>query len=933
MALTPGTRLGPYEVSSPLGAGGMGEVYRARDTKLGREVAIKVLPGVFAADPERLARFEREARVLASLNHPGIAHLYGFEAAKLEGGRTEHFLVMELAEGEDLEERLKRGALPLDEALGIARQIAEAVEEAHEKGIVHRDLKPANVKLTPDGKVKVLDFGLAKAYANDAGTGAGNSGDLSQSPTLAQAGTMAGMILGTAAYMSPEQARGKPIDKRADVWSFGVVLFEMLTGARLFQGETVSDTLAAVLRQEVAWSALPRATPSSVRRLLARCLERDPKKRLRDIGEARIAIDAAMGGAAAGGETAIGARAGGAGAGEAWAESDAASGPGGSRRAGWPSTAGLAAALVAALALGFGASWMLRGPASIGDAPAARWTLAIPDGLTLSTADYPQIALSQDGRLQVVVVVDQDSTPRILVRRSDEFEPRLLPESERAASPFLSPDGAWIGFFRDNALFKMPVAGGAPVRLATTSGQTRGGTWSRDGFLYFTTDTNVPLSRVSENGGEIQPVTKLDEKRDERTHRWPLALPDGDAVLFTCDTQASTEFYDDARIEVVRPKTGERKVLVEGTSQGWYSPGGHLVFARSGSIYAVPFDARSLEVRGTPVMVAQGVATDVGSGAVQFAVAQTGEAIWAPGGAATSNQVVWVDRNKTETIVPIPPAPYNELALSPDGKRLALVGGQGGVSDLWIADLVRGGLTRLTFGEYVWGPVWAPEGARIAYSTRLQSKLGNTSRIAWKAADGSQAAEMLIEGERLHTASSFTPDGRTLVYDALNADATARDVWVLPMDAPRVPRALIAGPFMKNEGVLSADGRWLAYVSNEGGQASVFVRPYPTGDGRWQISTPLGGEPLWSHDGRELFYRADSVLYRVPVETAHGFSAGRPERYLDRVASGFGGKSYSLTADGSRFLTFRSTGGGKSQRTLYLDLGFAARLTALTAGK
>ncbi len=903
--MSAGQRLGPYEIVAPLGAGGMGEVYRARDARLGREVALKILPEAFASDPERLARFEREARLLASLNHPGIAHLYGFESAALDGGRSGHFLVMELAEGEDLAERLKRGAIALDEALALAMQIAEALEEAHEKGIVHRDLKPANVKLTPDGRVKLLDFGLAKAYSTETGFSA--TSDLSRSPTLAHPGTMAGMILGTAAYMAPEQARGKPFDKRADIWAFGVVLFEMLTGSRLFNGETVSDTLAAVLRQEVGWEALPPSTPPRVRRLLARCLERDPKKRLRDIGDARIALDEARSGTIE--------------------ETDASSAPGERRTIRWQAFLALGAVLVLGIAAGF----LLRPPVASDPASMARWALAIPDGVTLSTADYPQVALSQDGRLQVVVVVDENSTPRLLVRRSDEFDARLLPDSERAASPFLSPDGAWIGFFRDNALFKIPVAGGPPVRLAATSGQVRGGSWSRDGFIYFSPDTNTPLSRVPESGGEIQLVTRLEEARDERTHRWPYALPGGDAVLFSCDTQASTEYYDDARIEAVRPETGERKVLVEGSSQAWYSPGGHLVFARGGSIYAVPFDSDSLELRGSPVQVAQGVATDVGSGAVQLALAQSGAALWTPGGATASYQVVWVDRDLAETRAPVPAAPYNELALSPDGKRLALVGGQGGVSDLWIADLEREALTRLTFGEFVSNPVWTPDGTRVAYGTRLQGRKDNTWRIVWKPADGSREAEALIEGERGHVPTSFSPDGKALIYDALSAEAKSRDIWIVPVDEPREPRVLIAGAFMKSEGTPSPDGRWLAYVSNEGGQPSVFVRPYPAGDGRWQISTPNGVEPRWSHDGKELFYRADSAIYRVPVETSRTFSAGRPERLFDRVASGLGIPTYSPDADGSRFLTFRSSERSGSLRTLYLDLGFAARLEALTA--
>ena len=906
-----GQTIGHYEIGDQLGAGGMGEVYRARDTKLGREVAIKMLPEAFAADPERVARLEREARLLASLNHSGIAHLYGFEAATLEDGRRYLFLVMELAEGEDLAARLTRGAIPIDEALAVASQLAAALEEAHDKGIVHRDLKPANVMLTPDGAVKVLDFGLAKAYAEDPRGGPGS--DLSQSPTLAQAGTLAGAILGTAGYMSPEQARGKPIDKRADIWAFGVVLFEMLSGSRLFHGETLSDTLAAVLRQEIDWRALPVATPAAVRRLLARCLQRDPKQRLRDIGDARLMLDEAQRGESPGGEM---------------AQQVAAGGATQRKRIGWPGAALLGAALAAGGALG----WLAGRPAAIDSPRGARWALAIPDGVTLSTADYPQVALSRDGSTQVVVVVDEKSTPRLLIRRSDDFEARLLPDTERAAAPFLSPDGAWIGFFRDTALFKIPTTGGPPVRLATTSAQARGGTWSSDGFIYYTPDTNVPLSRIPEVGGEPQSATRLDESRGERTHRWPQALPDGRALLFTCDSQASTEYYDDARIEAVRPATGERKVLVEGSSQGWYSPGGHLVFARGGSLYAIAFDPATLETHGSPVPVVQGVATDVGSGAVQFAIAQSGAALWTPGGTTASYQVVWVDRSSSETRTAVPPAPYNELSLSPDGRRLALVGGEGGVSDLWVADLEREGMTRLTFGEYVAAPVWTPDGSRIAYSTRLQGTRVNTWQLAWKPADGSRDAEKLVEGPRGQNPSDFTSDGRFMIYDSLTEDAAARDIWILPLEEPRRPRVLIAGAFMKGEAVLSPDDRWLAYVSDESGRSSVFVRPFPEGEGRWQISTPGGVEPRWSRDGRELFYRDGQVLYRVPIRTAPAFSAGRPEVLFDRTASaGSGVHTYSPSPDGSRFLTFRSSQGAGSLRTLYIDLGFATRLRALAA--
>ncbi|MBI3447517.1 MAG: serine/threonine-protein kinase [Acidobacteria bacterium] len=906
MDVKPGTRLGLYEVVAPLGAGGMGEVYRATDARLGREVALKMLPEAFSAEPERLARLEREARLLASLNHPGIAHLYGFETATLDDGRSVHFLVMELAAGEDLLERLKRGAIPVHDALEIAKQIAEGLEAAHENGIVHRDLKPANIRVTPDGKVKVLDFGLAKAYASDPGGGRGGSGDLSQSPTLALAGTMAGVILGTAAYMSPEQARGKAVDKRADIWAFGVVLIEMLTGKRLFSGETVSDTLAAVLTRDPDFGALPAATPPAIRRLLRRCLQRNPNDRLHDIADARIVLDDALRGAPD--------------------EAIVAGAPGRLPRTAWMIAAGLAVAL----GIGAAAGWMLRRPATSDAAPGARWTLAIPDGLTLSTTESPQIAMSEDGRIQVAVVIGPDSIPRLLIRDRDEFEPRVLAESEHASCPFLSPDGEWIAFTRDAALFKISTGGGPPVRLTKTSGQFRGGTWSRDGFIYLARDSNTALVRVPASGGDdAREVTRLDDGRDERTHRWPHALPDGSAVLFTCDTQASSEFYDDARIEAVRPATGERKVILEGSSEAWYAPGGYLLFARGGSIFAVPFDLRSLEVRGTPAQVAQGVATDVSTGAVQFAAAQSGVATWIPGIAVLSYGVVWIDRKGTETIVPLPPAPYSQLALSPDGHRLALVGGQGGVSDLWVADLDRGGITRLTFGEFIVGPVWSPDGSRVAFGLRLQKRNDNAWRIEWKPADGSRDAEVLFEGSRIHVPTSFSLDGRTLLFDAVSKDAVTKDILALEMGGTHASRPIVAGPFQKNAGVISPDGRWLAYVSDEGGQPSVFVRPFPGGDGRWQISTPLGDEPRWGRDSRELFYRADGVIYRVPVETARGFSAGRPERFVDRVAKGIVPYTYSIAGDGTRILTFRTPKEGGSVRTIYFDAGFAARIGAL----
>ncbi len=893
-----GQTLAHYRVTAALGAGGMGEVYRATDTTLGRDVALKLLPATFASDPERLARFEREAKVLASLSHGTIAQVYGFEKATLADGSQAHVLVMELAEGEDLQARLKRGPLPLDEAIAVARQVAEALELAHEKGIVHRDLKPANVKVTPQGAVKVLDFGLAKAWASD-GAASGSSADLSQSPTLARTGS-AGLILGTAAYMSPEQARGRPVDQRADIWALGVLVYEMLAGRKLFDGETVTDVLAAVVRQEIDWSALPARTPAALRRLLRQCLERNPKNRLHSAADARLALDEAAADAP---------------------EQALASAP--SRR---PVGALWGAAALAAV-LGLAAGWLLRRPApKPEDGP---WLLAIPEELALAVNEHPRIALSRDGRLQAVVVTDDRGTPRILLRRSGELEPRVVPETEGAAAPFFSPDSAWIGFLRPGGLYKVSTTGGSPARIAETTGQTRGASWGDDGFVYFAPDTVVGLSRVPESGGAVETFTRLDAARDERTHRWPEAIPGGDAVLFTSDTAASSEYYDDARIEVVRPSTGVRKVLVENASMARYASSGHLVFARGGALYAVPLDIRALEVRGQPAKVEDGVATDVGSGAVQFAVAPTGSMLYVPGASFASWNLVWVDREGGETNAQVPAAPYNEAALSPDGRRVALVGGQGGISDLWVADLERASITRLTFGENTSRPVWSPDGSKLAYAVRPKDvRPGNVMQIVLKAADGSQPAEVLLEGERGRAPSSFTPDGNSLLYDGLSANALQRDIWMVQLASPRQPVKLVEGPFMKELAVVSPDGRWLAYVSDEGGQQSVYVRPFPSGPGRFQISTGLGTEPRWSRDGRELFYRSADVLNRVSIDMRSGFVAGRPQPLFDRAATGGVVTTYGPAPDASRFFTFRSSAGPRSRRAVALDPGFAARLSA-----
>jgi len=903
-----GTRLGPYEITAKLGEGGMGEVYRARDTRLEREVAIKVLPAAFVEDHERLARFEREAKLLAQLHHPNIASIFGME----ESGETKA-LVMELVEGPTLAERLEQGALPIEESLSLARQIAEALEEAHQKGIIHRDLKPQNIKASREGKTKVLDFGLAKAMdPTAAAAGAGSASQLAASPTLTLGATQMGVVLGTAAYMAPEQAKGFTVDKRADIWAFGVVLYEMLTGERLFGGDSVPDTLAGVLKNEIDLDALPAETPPAIRRLLRRCLERQPKGRLHDIADARIVIDEVLSGHHVEPASSL-----------AFEAPPA------------PSRVRLAAAALLLLALGVAAGWLLKRGRGPGPVPESRWMLGLPEGLSLSTDDRPILALSRDGRLQVAVVKGDSGITQLLVRKGDEFEPRLLPDTEGASAPFFSPDGDWIGFFRGDSLLKIPSGGGPAIGLAELPAGNRGGTWSSDGWIYFASAFAGPLSRVAASGGPVEEVTHLDPARSERTHRWPEALPGGEAVLFTCDTEASTEYYDDARIEAVRPATGERRVLVEGASMARYAPGGHLVFARGGTLYTVDLDPKTLEVRGAPLEIAKGVSTNVGSGAVQFALSPNGAALWAPGGLTASYRVVWVDRAGVESPIDVPSAPYNELALSPDGTRIALVGGPGATSDLWVGDLRRGGLTRLTNGEFVRLPTWTADGTRIAYRVVEGGRINDRVRIDWRPADGSRAAETLLEpADELGIVgpNAFTPDGRFLVYSEGNGIDLA-NLWLRPLGGEGKLRALTEGPFLKVGATVSPDGRWLAYCSTESGENNVYVRPFPAGEGRWQISSPGGVEPLWSQDGKELFYRDASVLYRVAVDTSRGFRAGRPEPLFNRVASGGYIHSYGLSSDGSRFVTLRTAAGSGAQRVLYLDLGFASRLDEIAQGK
>jgi eukaryotic-like serine/threonine-protein kinase len=866
VTITAGSRLGPYEILSPLGAGGMGEVWRARDTKLGRDVALKVLPPSLAQDAERLQRFEREAQVLASLNHPHIAAIHG-----VEDSTDIKALVLELVEGPTLQDRIAQGALPADEAIAVARQIADALEAAHEKSIVHRDLKPANVKLTPDGNVKVLDFGLAKALDPVAGASMSpsTSPTLMNSPTLTAAGTQLGVILGTAAYMAPEQARGGAVDKRADIFAFGAVLYEMLTGRRLFEGETVSDILAAVLRAEVDWSALPASTPSALRTLLARCLEKDRRKRLHDIGDARFELDAALAPAPV-----------------------APTEPRRSRReaAAWGLAAAFALALLGTLA------WS-RPRAAPATAPTMRLPLTVPGSYTLALDNQVSTAISPDGR-RVALAINDKTGRRLLLRELDRLEPRVLEGTEGATNPFFSPDGQSIGFFAGSQLKKVAVGGGPSVLLTSVATpQQRGATFCPDGSVVFAGASAVGLSRLPANGGTPVALTTPDRKRQERTHRWPSPVPGGKAVVFTSDTLVSSEYYDDARIEAVVLSTGERKVLLDGASRAMVV-GDSLVFARGGSLYAVPFDSDRLEVHGDPVVVLIGVATDGATGAAHFDVSRGGTLVYVPGDSINSGTTAtWADRTGTESPSGIALGQWSQLALSWDGKRAALAGSPGTTSDIWISDLERGTLSRLTFDGIGTDPVWSADGRHVAYGFQQAEGL---TKVYWKAPDGSTEAELLWEGATSALPRSFSPDDKLLLLDIAETGAGS-DLWILPLTGDRKPYPFVQSPFDDYMAEISRDGRYLAYCSEESGVPEVYVRPFPSGAGRWQVSVGGGFEPRWSPDGRELFYRHLGTLFRVPIEPGSGFVTGRPERVLDGMFTSGGPLSYGVAGDG-RFL-------------------------------
>ena len=861
-----------------IGEGGMGQVYRARDTKLGRDVALKVLPDTVAQDTDRIARFKREAQVLAALNHSHIAAIYGFD----ESGSTQ-FLVLELVEGETLADRLKRGPIPVDETIVIARQIAEALAEAHEKGIIHRDLKPANIALSGHDQVKVLDFGLAKLTASP---GAGASSSVSMSPTLTTPAMMTGvgMILGTAAYMAPEQAKGREADKRCDVWAFGCVVYEMLTAKRAFEAEDITDTIASIMRGEPDWSALPADTPANVGRLLESCLTKDRKRRAADIAVVQFLLDdgAAMPSAvptpAAVGRT------------PAWR-----------RLLPWTLAGVFAVALITAL--------LLWSPWRAAVTPrVTRLAITPPGPSALSSNGLDRdLAFSPDGRH--IVYVGNNET-QIFVRALDALEPVAI-ASGGARGLFVSPDSQWVGFVSGNTLRKVAITGGPSITLATLDGAARGGTWASDDTIIFATNNRATgLQRVSASGGTVEVLTRPDHGRSETGHWWPEMVAGGRTVLFTIASQ--TGGLDAAQVAMRDLRSGTQKVLLRGGSHAHYVASGHLVYVAAGTLRAIPFDPARLETYGTAVPVLPRLVT-TGTGAGDFALATDGSLVYAdaPGGLANARTLVWVDRTGKEETVAAPARAYLHPRLSPDGTRVALAT-IGEENDLWIWDLRRTMLTRLTLDPGVdQFPVWTADGRRIIFN----SDRGGQSNLWWQAADGTGAAERLTTSLNNQRPTGITPDGTAVLFDEA-VPTMNRDLLQLALDGSRGVTPLLQTKFGEINGSVSPDGRWLAYESNSSGSSEVYVRPFPNvAGGQWQVSTAGGRQPLWARNGNELFYVGPGgALFRVPVEAGGAtWNAGTPTqllegRYWVMATSGSSGRMFDVSADGQRFLMIKAPG-------------------------
>jgi serine/threonine-protein kinase len=837
-----GRRLGHYEIVEKIGEGGMGAVYRARDTTLGRDVALKLLPELLSGDGERVARLEREAHLLASLNHPNIATLHG-----LEESNGLKYLVMELVAGETLADRIARGPLSIEECFPIFRQIAEGLEAAHEKGVIHRDLKPANIVITPEGRVKVLDFGLAKAAVETP------SSDLSKSPTLTREGTEPGVILGTASYMSPEQARGKALDRRTDIWSFGCVFYEALTGRKAFPGETVPDILALTLEKEPDWTELPTSTPRKIRDLLRWCLEKDPHRRLRDIGDARIEIDE----------------------------------PSESRitRPRYRFLPWAAAALASVIAV-----WSFLRPVAEPKRVVSRFTVNLPREQALTFVNDPSVTLSPDGSRLVYVGGLGDNERRLYVRSLDELEARPIPATEGATSAFFSPDGEWLGFYDTKLKLKKVRFDGLPPITLSDEVDWWGATWAPDDTILFAPRQYSGLSRVPASGGAPSIVTTPDPKQGEVSHRWPQILPDGKTVLVTVLTDTGS-----FRIGLLSLDTGQHRVLLDAASFARYVPTGHLVYFREEVVVAAPFDLEHLELTGDAVSILEGVWNQTEIGTAHFTFSQDGTLAYVP---RNSEGISLVLVNRGGAVRPLTEERriYVAPRLSPDGQRVAvMIDGH-----VWIYEIARDVLARVTFGpnREFW-PIWTPDGSRLTY------RRDDPPNIFWQPANGSGEAERLTTSEKTQRPTSWSPDGKTLVYTEGIPEVEELDMGLLTIDGEPSSHRFLNTTFNEGGGAFSPDGRFLAYVSNESGRNEVYVRTFPRSEGKLQISRDGGVQPVWARSGREIFYRNRDKMMAVPIESSSSFRAGKPALLFEgwfHNSNSVYGPYYDVAPDGEHFV-------------------------------
>ena len=871
--------LGHYQITNQLGKGGMGEVFRAKDQKLGRDVAIKVLPEEFAKDADRVARFQREAKLLASLNHPNIAAIYGLEES--EGS---NFLVLELVEGETLADRVKKGPIPVEESLKLALQIAEALEAAHEKGVIHRDLKPANIKVTPDGKLKVLDFGLAKAYARE------QEVNLSNSPTLSDAATQQGIILGTAAYMSPEQARGESVDRKADIWAFGVVLFEILTGRTTFDGRTVSDVLASVIKSEPEWKRLPPNLHPRIRLLLERCLEKEAKDRYSGISDARVDIQKILAD-----------------------PSGVLAQP--------PSLALRQSKLrlilpwitaVLGIVVGGIAVWKLKQP-ELGQV--VRFDYDLPRDQQFLPGTAPHLAVSPDG-----TQFAYSTTEGLYLRQINEMDARLVPGTKVGQWPCFSPNGKWISYFSraDKKLMKIPNSGGTPMALCDVT-NFGGASWDTDSAIVYGTAGGI--MRISADGGIPEVIVRAEKEMP----LYPQVLPNRKSVLFTL-------YGTPLKIFLQSIESGKRSELFVGDSAR-YLPTGHIIYASGNSLFAVPFDPGKPEALGGPVSVVNGVLriplfSD-------YAVSESGTLVYVPGSSVTAvhRTLVWVDRNGKEEPLQAPPDSYMDPRISPDGTKLALsIGDRLTNTDIWIWDLIRKTMTRLTFeSTHATLPLWTPDGKRIVFSSHRDPAHG----IYWRFADGTGKEERLASRQdRNLFPASWAGDRSMLLVETAPPGTSSFDIGAISMEGKREFRLSLQENYVESRAQVSPNGRWMAYASDESGRNEIHVRPFPdVQKGKWPVSTSGGDSPLWTRDSRELLYRNGDAVMAVSVKTDPDFRL-EPPRILFRgtyVASEI--KSYpdpsntwDISPDGRRFLMIKEAGAEGSPRKINIVLNWLDEL-------